>query len=37
VNIATLDKKRVLRKLGNLPGTLMQKVNTALKAGLELT
>jgi hypothetical protein len=36
VNIVTLDRNRVLRKLGGLPGALMQKVHDALKAALEL-
>lgn len=36
VNVVTLDKNRVLRKLGNLPDALMRRVNDALKAALEL-
>ncbi len=36
VNVVPLDKNRVLRKLGNLPDVLMQRVNNALKAALEL-
>lgn len=36
VNVVTLDKNRVLRKLGNLPDLLMQQVNDALKVALEL-
>jgi mRNA interferase MazF len=36
VNLLTLDKGMVLRKLGNLPDALMQKVNNCLKAALEL-
>jgi len=35
-NVVTLDKNRVLRKLGSLPAVLVQKVNGALKAALEL-
>ena len=36
VNLLTLDKGKVLRKLGSLPDALMQQVNTCLKAALEL-
>jgi mRNA interferase MazF len=36
VNLVTLDKNKVLRRLGNLPDILMRKVNDALKAALEL-
>ena len=36
VNVVTLDKNRVLRKLGNLPDGLMQRVNDAVKVALEL-
>ncbi len=36
VNLLTLDKARILRKLGSLPSALMQRVNTCLKAALEL-
>jgi mRNA interferase MazF len=36
VNLVTLDKNRVLRKLGDLPDALLQGVNNALKAALEL-
>jgi len=36
VNLLTLDKDKVLRKLGSLPDTLMQQVNNCLKAALEL-
>ena len=36
VNLLTLDKGLVLRKLGSLPDALMQKVNNCLKAALEL-
>jgi mRNA interferase MazF len=36
VNLVTLHKDKVLRVLGSLPNVLMQKVNDALKAALEL-
>ena len=36
VNLLTLDKARILRKLGSLPNALMQKVDNCLKAALEL-
>ena len=36
VNLLTLDQGKILRKLGSLPDTLMQQVNNALKAALEL-
>lgn len=36
VNLLTLDKSRVLRKLGSLPEAIMQKINNCLKAALEL-
>jgi len=36
VNLLTLDKEKILRKLGSLPGSLMQKINNCLKAALEL-
>jgi mRNA interferase MazF len=36
VNVVTLDKNKVLRKLGDLPAGAMQKVNDALKAALDL-
>jgi mRNA interferase MazF len=36
VNLATLDKTKVLRKLGELPDVLMQRVNAALKAAMQL-
>ena len=36
VNLLTLDKSRVLRKLGSLPDAIMQKINNCLKAALEL-
>lgn len=37
VNLLTLDKGRVLRKLGRLPDSIIQKVNNCLKAALELS
>ena len=36
VNVLTLDKGRVLRKLGSLPNESMQKVNAALEVALDL-
>ena len=36
VNVVTLDKNHVLRKLGNLPDALMRQVNDALKVVMEL-
>ncbi len=36
VNLVTLDKSKVLRRLGNLSDVLMQQVHDALKAALEL-
>jgi mRNA interferase MazF len=36
VNLLTLDKGKILRKLGSLPDSLIQKVNNCLKAALEL-
>jgi len=36
VNLLTLDKGKVLRKLGTLPASLMQRVNDCLKVALEL-
>jgi mRNA interferase MazF len=36
VNILTLDKDKILRKLGSLPNSALQLVNTCLKAALEL-
>ena len=36
VNLLTLDKEKILRKLGSLPDALMQQVNNCLKAALEL-
>jgi len=36
VNLLTLDKGKILKKLGRLPDSFMQKVNTCLKAALEL-
>jgi mRNA interferase MazF len=35
-NLVTLDKNKVLRRLGNFPDLLIRKVNAALKAALEL-
>ena len=37
VNLLTLDKDKILRKLGSLPASAIQLVNTCLKAALELT
>jgi mRNA interferase MazF len=37
VNLLTLPQDRILRRLGSLPDTLMQKVDNALKAALELS
>ena len=36
VNLLTLDKSRVLQKLGSLPDAIMHKINNCLKAALEL-
>ena len=36
VNLVTLDKTKILRRLGNLPDILMRKVHDALKAALAL-
>ncbi len=36
VNLLTMDKGMVLRRLGNLPDILMQQVNECLKVALEL-
>jgi len=36
VNLLTLDKVQVLRKIGSLPTTFMAKVNDGLRAALEL-
>ncbi|HMV50623.1 MAG TPA: type II toxin-antitoxin system PemK/MazF family toxin [Blastocatellia bacterium] len=36
VNLLTLDKDKVLKKLGTLPDALMQQVNDCLKSALEL-
>jgi mRNA interferase MazF len=36
VNLLTLDRNKVLRKLGELPDSIMQQVNVCLKAALEL-
>jgi mRNA interferase MazF len=36
VNLLTLDKGKVLRKLGSLPASVMQQVNDCLKTALDL-
>jgi mRNA interferase MazF len=36
VNLLTLDKSKVLRTIGSLSATLMQKVNDCLRAALDL-
>lgn len=36
LNLLTLDKDKILRKLGRLPDSVMQKVNTCLKTALDL-
>lgn len=36
VNLVTLDKTKILRRLGNLTNALMTRVNDALKAALDL-
>ena len=36
VNLMTLDKSMILRKLGSLPPSAMQRVNHCLKTALEL-
>ena len=36
VNLLTLDRGKVLQKLGSLPDVLMRQVNNCLKAVLEL-
>lgn len=36
VNLLTLDRNKVLRRLGNLPASCMQQINACLKAALEL-
>jgi mRNA interferase MazF len=36
VNFVTLDKGKILRRIGQLPNSLMNEVNNALKAALEL-
>ena len=36
VNLVTVDKNKVMRKLGDMPAALMQKVQDALKVALEL-
>lgn len=37
VNLLTLDKDKILRKLGSLPVSELQLVNTCLKTALELS
>ncbi len=37
VNVVTVEKSRVLRKIGNLPAVHMQQVNDALKVTFELS
>jgi mRNA interferase MazF len=37
VNLLTLSKDKILKKLGRLPNSTIQKVNDCLKAALELT
>jgi mRNA interferase MazF len=37
VNILTLDKDKILRKLGSVSNSAIQLVNTCLKAALELS
>lgn len=36
VNLITLDKGKILRRLGTLPTSVMQKVNTCLKVALDV-
>jgi mRNA interferase MazF len=36
VNLLTVDKDKILRKLGSLPDSAIESVNTCLKAALEL-
>jgi mRNA interferase MazF len=36
VNVATLDKTRVQRRLGSLPDVLLQQVNAALRVALAI-
>ncbi len=36
VNLLTLDRGKILRKLGTLPDNIMQEVNMCLKAALAL-
>ncbi|PZO38674.1 MAG: PemK family transcriptional regulator [Pseudanabaena frigida] len=36
VNLLTLNKEKILRKLGQLPDAVMQNVNNCLKTALEL-
>ena len=37
VNLLTLSKDKILKKLGQLPNSSLQKVNDCLKTALELT
>ncbi|NUN63776.1 type II toxin-antitoxin system PemK/MazF family toxin [Pseudanabaena biceps] len=37
VNLLTLSKDKILKKLGQIPSPMFQKVNDCLKAALELT
>lgn len=37
VNLLTLDKSMILRKLGSLPHSVMQRINHCLKTALELS
>src|SRR2546428_650622 len=36
INVLTLDRGKILRKLGSVPDHLMHQVNNCLKAALEL-
>jgi len=36
VNLLTISKDKILRKLGHLPNSTLQKVNNCLKTALEL-
>jgi mRNA interferase MazF len=36
VNLATVERSKILKKLGTLPDVLLRKVNDALKTALEL-
>ncbi|MBC6417485.1 MAG: type II toxin-antitoxin system PemK/MazF family toxin [Prochloron sp. SP5CPC1] len=37
LNLLTLDKGRILRKIGKLPDSIIRKVNNCLKVALELS